>query len=275
MPAPPDSRAPASPHVSIITPTAGRTAFLPALAQCVRSQQLPCEWLVLDDSPTPDAWMQAQAAQDARIRYWHSPEHLTIGAKRNQLIAAARGELIAHFDDDDHYAPGYLAGMVRVLTQQRADLIKLSGFFVYMPGEEFLGYMDLNARTGWHYVLTRGAVDMVRFHEKMQIGADFILFYGFSFVYRRSLYPAIRFEDVDRDEDAGFMRRVVNAGHSAIAVNDAHHQCLHLVHPDSTSRCFARHSLPPFMRQELFPGYAGYPLATNQPSPVMDTTHTG
>lgn len=250
------------PLISIITPTARRAAFLPALARCVQNQQAPWEWLVLDDSPMPDPWMQTLAAHDARVRYWHSRQPLTIGAKRNLLIGAARGEFIAHFDDDDHYAPGYLPEMLRLLTEQRADLVKLSGFFMYMPGTEFLGYMDLNARTGWHYVLTRGAVGMVEFHEKKQIGADFILFYGFSFFYRRGLCADIRFDDIDRDEDANFMRRALQTGHKVIAVDDPHHLCLHVIHPDSTSRCFAAHSLPPFLREELFPGYAGFPLKT-------------
>ena len=94
------------PNVSIITPTANRSAYLPLLYQCVCHQrEIDWEWLVLDDSPHADAWMQNTARDDARVTYIHSPTPLTIGEKRNQLIKQAQYEHIAHFDDDDHYAP--------------------------------------------------------------------------------------------------------------------------------------------------------------------------
>lgn len=247
------------PQVSIITPTWQRQRFLPALARCVQRQQIDWEWLVLDDSPAPDAWMQALAASDARVRYLHAPERMTIGSKRNRLIAAARGELIAHFDDDDHYASHYLHGMAKLLQDNRADLVKLSTFFMYAPTTPFFGYMDLNARTGLHYVLTHGEVSQIEFHEKMQIGADFILFYGFSFVYRRALAEVAGFADINLNDDESFMRRVVEAGRPVIAADDSQRSCLHLVHPASTSRCFSRYSLPPFLLPSLFPEYTGYP----------------
>ena len=248
-----------APLVSIITPTWQRARFLPALARCVQRQRVDWEWLVLDDSQEPDAWMQALAASDPRVRYWHSPARLTIGTKRNQLIAQARGELIAHFDDDDHYAACYLDDMVRLLRERQADLIKLSGFFMYSPEPTFLGYMDLNARVGKHYALERGTISEVEFHEKMQIGADFILFYGFSFVYQRSLCETMAFDDIDINDDESFIRRVVNANRPVIAADDPRRSCLHVVHPNSTSRCFSRYSMPPFLLPTLFPDYEGYP----------------
>ena len=248
-----------SPLVSIITPTYQREPFLPAIARCVLRQQVDWEWLVLDDSPEPSHWMQALAASDARVRYQHSPQRMTIGTKRNRLIEAARGELIAHFDDDDHYASHYLGDMVKLLQDSHADLIKLSAFFMYAPTAPFFGYMDLNARVGLHYVLTGGEVSQVEFHEKMQIGADFILFYGFSYVYRKALFDVSNFDDIDLRDDESFIRRVVETGHQVIAADDTRRSCLHLVHPASTSRCFSRHSMPAFLLPQLFPEYEGYP----------------
>ena len=248
------------PLVSIITPTYQRERFLPSIAGCVLRQQVDWEWLVLDDSPVPNAWMQALAAGDPRIRYQHSAVRMTIGCKRNRLIEDARGELIAHFDDDDHYASHYLADLVRLLQERRADLIKLSAFFMYAPTTSFFGYMDLNARVGLHYVLTGSEVSQLEFHEKQQIGADFILFYGFSYVYRRALLQVSGFDDIDLRDDESFIRRVVDAGHQVIAVDDKQRSCLHLVHPSSTSRCFSRYSMPAFLLPQLFPEYDGYPV---------------
>ncbi|MDR5752666.1 MULTISPECIES: hypothetical protein [unclassified Caballeronia] len=59
----------------------------------------------------------------------------------------------------------------------------------------FFGYMDLNAKTGTHSMLGGATVEQVEFHDKQQIGADFILFYGFSYVYRRRLMKLWPFDD--------------------------------------------------------------------------------
>ncbi|WP_345811728.1 glycosyltransferase family A protein [Paraburkholderia sp. PREW-6R] len=249
---------PMRPHVSIITPTAHREHLLPAIARCVLRQRVEWEWLILDDSAQPSAYLQALASTDARIRYFHSPARMSIGAKRNFLVAESRGCVIAHFDDDDHYAPHYLAHMLATMQESHADLIKLSGFFMYAPHTQFFGYMDLNAKVGLHYELSGRTVSHIEFHEKMQIGADFILFYGFSYVYDKARAAISAFDDVDLYDDESFIRRVVNAGRKVIAVDDPQASCLHLVHPASTSRCFSRHSMPSFLLPTLFPCYEGF-----------------
>jgi len=47
---------------------------------------------------------------------------LTLGHKRNQLIQLASGEIVAHFDDDNLYAPEYLSTMVEALYESKAQL---------------------------------------------------------------------------------------------------------------------------------------------------------
>jgi glycosyltransferase involved in cell wall biosynthesis len=253
-----------SPDVSIITPTANREAFLPLIARCVARQQVNWEWLVLDDSPQPSAFMQQLAQSDARVRYYWSKEPMTIGAKRNWLVAESRADVIAHFDDDDHYASQYLSNMTKLLRDNDAALMKLSTFWMYAPHTQFLGYMDLNARVGLHYELRGKSVGTVTFHEKMQIGADFILFYGFAYVYRKALLETARYDDVNIGEDESFIRRVVEAGGNVLAAEDTQASCLHLIHPASTSRCFSRYAVPRFLLPKLFPEYEGYPLPVEE-----------
>jgi hypothetical protein len=74
--------------------------------------------------------------------------------------------------------PHYLSDMVTLMEDSRADLTKLSAFSMYAPRTQFFGYMDLKAKVGHHHQLTGGSASPIEFHEKMQIGADFILFYG-------------------------------------------------------------------------------------------------
>jgi glycosyltransferase involved in cell wall biosynthesis len=250
-----------SPTVSIITPTGNREPFLPAIWRCIERQRVAWEWLILDDSPQPSEFLRALSQTDGRVRYYWSKTRMSIGAKRNFLVNESRGALIAHFDDDDHYASHYLAGMVRMLEDNGADLTKLATFWMYAPHTQFFGYMDLNARVGLHYVLTGNSVATVEFHDKMKIGADFILFYGFSYVYRKALFDVARFDEVDLCEDESFIRRIVEAGRTVLAADDKQASCLHLIHPASTSRCFSRYSMPAFTLPKMFPEYEGYPLA--------------
>ena len=55
----------------------------------------------------------------------------TLGAKRNRLAAEATGDVLAHFDDDDLYAPEYIATMVGAMEREGADFVKLSAWLVH------------------------------------------------------------------------------------------------------------------------------------------------
>ena len=243
-------------NVSLITPTANRSHYLPVLYDCICQQRaVNWEWLVFDDTPQPDAWMMQLAQTDTRITYIHSATPVSIGEKRNELIEHAQYDYIAHFDDDDHYAPDYLRVMVGNLVDNQADLIKLSVFYLRAPTQNFFGYMDLTAKTGHHYILNREEIEHVVFHDKMQIGADFIVFYGFSYVYRREIGLRYPFEAVSFCEDEFFTKALLKANCAVITMPDTDGLCLHLVHAGSSSRCFSRYYLPNHLLPVVFPNY--------------------
>src|SRR6266542_5244313 len=103
----------AEPLVSCIMPTCNRRAFVPrAIAYFLRQDYAECELLVVDDGA--DAVADLVPA-DPRVRYLRLPGPRSLGAKRNACVAAARGGLIAHWDDDDWYAPDRLARQVDFL----------------------------------------------------------------------------------------------------------------------------------------------------------------
>eukprot|EP00913_Durusdinium_trenchii_P024557 g23054.t1 len=70
-------------------------------------------------------------------------DDLSIGVKRNIGVHAASGDLIAHFDDDDLYAPGYLA----MSHFDGAAALKLSSWYVGNAEVGAFGYCDA-ARLG-------------------------------------------------------------------------------------------------------------------------------
>jgi glycosyltransferase involved in cell wall biosynthesis len=140
-----------SPAVSIITPTFNRPALLAAQAAIVRAQSMQdFEWLILDDSPQPCAYFADLV--DSRIRYHHlAAAPMLVSAKRNWLCERAKAPVIAQFDDDDYYAPGYLATMLAQLKETGADITKLSAWFVYSAQLKRLGYWDTANMLGLHF----------------------------------------------------------------------------------------------------------------------------
>lgn len=145
--------------VSIITPTTeSRERFLQMLQYDINQQTYPeIEWLV-DASPD-----------------------LSIGEKRNRLCARANGQYIAHFDDDDHYDPAYLAAAVHHLETTGADVTGLCA--AYFVGDNQY----------WEYQYTG--------RQPYVIGSGML--------YRRSAWEQNPFKDMSEGEDMHFL---ANAG---------------------------------------------------------------
>ena len=241
------------PLVSIITPTYERAWFLEETAGWVRAQTYAnYEWLVLDDSRDPSAALTANT--DNRIRYRHVRKRMTIGEKRNQLIADARGEIIAHFDDDDYYAPNYLERMVDLLGSRGADFVKLSGYYLYDLRHDFFGYWALRNAAGLQFGCY---ANVLRVHvvgaEEAATLADNYLGYGFSYVYRRSLCDRARFADANLREEPAFIDAIRSRA-KIHCVDDEVGLALHLLHLQSTSACHPQYRLPGFLLSRIFPG---------------------
>lgn len=96
-----------TPLVSCIMPTRNRRAFVPRAVDCFRRQDHPArELVIVDDGDDPIASLVRDlAGDDPAITYHRLPHPLPLGPKRNLAVSLARGELIAHWDDDDWSAP--------------------------------------------------------------------------------------------------------------------------------------------------------------------------
>jgi glycosyltransferase involved in cell wall biosynthesis len=239
------------PLVSIITPTFEREHLLERALRGVREQTYPhIEWLLLDDSPNPSRVMAG--VSDARIRYIHSAQRLSIGEKRNRLAAGARGEFIAHFDDDDYYAPRYLETMIGSLERNRADFGNLNSWYVYDLRHEFFGYCDLRQITGPHYLCYADRVRLENFTaDNNGHLADNYLGYGFTYVYRKRVWEAAPFPEVSWGEDLPFARAAA-ARFPMLSFGDQSGLVLHVLHPKSSSSCFPQYHLPAFLVPLIF-----------------------
>ena len=238
--------------VSVITPTHNRNRFLRQALRHFRSQDhREIEWLIFDDS-TEDAAPLDTGGQK-NIHYSRVSGKLPIGTKRNILIEQARGEFIVQFDDDDYYSPHYVSHMVAALEERRADLINLRGWFFYDLPSRFFGYWDLTQKTGPHYCCSNSGVSLVFLSDGNNQGFETNhLGFGFSYAFRRSVWEAVPFPDIDWNEDGAFASRA-QADFVVDGIHDTSGLCLHYLHPGSTSRCFPQHRLPGFLFSQLFP----------------------
>jgi len=269
-----------APRVSIVTPSYGRQGWLLRLWPLIQAQTFPdWEWLVFDDTPTPCAPLHALAARaGSRVRYLHSRERFSIGEKRNVMVGMAAGELVAHFDDDDYYGPTYLARMITVLngrdgggTEEGADFVTLSGWFLYHQPSQAFGYWDCTRAEGRAERWSRRGIDPVENESgdptlAAQVRANRLGF-GFSYLYRRAVWLAQPFPTVNSGEDTPFAESAA-ARFRYRDLPDTDGLCLHILHGANSSRCQPQYRMPLFLLERLF----GPDIASHLTPPKEDGT---
>lgn len=125
------------PHISVILATRDRPRFLPLALACYQRQTWPStdrELIVVDDGNQHPVAETAVAAVGGRLL--RVPPGTPLGSKLNAGIATARGRFIQKMDDDDWYAPSFLAEMQATITQAwqdrcRPTLLFLSPFLFF------------------------------------------------------------------------------------------------------------------------------------------------
>ncbi|MFL6227742.1 MAG: glycosyltransferase [Pyrinomonadaceae bacterium] len=163
---------------SCIMPTADRRAFVArAVEYFLRQEYAAKELIVVDDGV--DAVADLMPA-DERVRYFRLDKKLTVGAKRNFACEQARGDVIAHWDDDDWHAPRRLSYQVAELSRAGADVCGIRTLLFY----------DVRDRHAWQYVYPASRKAWVS---------------GSSLCYRRAFWVKNRFREINVGEDARFV----------------------------------------------------------------------
>ncbi|WP_414462445.1 glycosyltransferase family 2 protein [Hyphomicrobium sp. DY-1] len=237
--------------ISIITPTENREAFLPAIWDCVKSQSIQdFEWLIHDGSPQPSVALSA--ITDPRVRYIHSTQPMSLGAKRNVLVGSAVGDTIIHMDDDDYYAPEYIEAMLTLLVQSNADIVKLYGFYLYHQASQRFAYWDLEHTFPFHYLLHPRRPDTPV--GLRMVGAKEAWGYGFSYVYHRRVWDKRKFPDQGHGEDQVFADAAIAEFRHA-GMQDRQQLAVHVIHTSNTSVSFPQQLLPADFHQTYFQGF--------------------
>ena len=247
-----------APAVSIITPTFNRHALLRTQHRLLQAQsRQDFEWLILDDGPEPCSYFAGLS--DPRIRYHHlAGPKMLVSAKRNWLCERAKAPAIAQFDDDDYYAPQYLATMLARLDESRADITKLSAWFVYSAQLKRLGYWDTAHALGLHFTFGPEPVLNAFFNQTVPDNMkNNYAGYGFSYVFKKSMWETAPFPHVEYASDFGFVSAAMARGCRLDHFADTEGLCLHILRRDNMSKSFPQYLLPDFMMEQLFPANLG------------------
>ncbi|HEY2116671.1 MAG TPA: glycosyltransferase [Candidatus Angelobacter sp.] len=174
------------PLISCVMPTFNRRSFIPLALQCFRTQTYPRKELVVIDDGTDAVADLLEGVED--VKYRRLARRLTIGAKRNLACREAQGEFIAHWDDDDWYAPSRLELQVAPLLAGTADLTGFTNRFVLeMPGGQFWSTAD-------------------ELHRRMFVGDV----HGGTLLFRKSLLSEnVRYPESNLAEDAVLIQQAM------------------------------------------------------------------
>lgn len=182
--------------VTALCLTRNRREWLPRAIECFLAQtHAEKEMLIVADG----LMVNDLVPIGAPIAVVYAPEMMTIGAKRNLGCDMARGEIVAHWDDDDHSAPGRLADQVARLAD---------------TGKAVTAYHSMKFTDGRDWWLYEGIENFVGV--------------GTSLCYRRDWQLAHPFPPRQLSEDGAFVQAAVSAREFVTATaGDLMHATIH------------------------------------------------
>ena len=129
------------PLVSCLMVTRGQLFPSRFAVDCFRSQSWPeRELLLVCDAPGTPIEAYCRALGDSRIRIVVPDGHgASLGALRNLSLAAARGDWICQWDDDDLYHPQRLELGMLMLQSMQAEALFLSRWLLWSPAARRIG----------------------------------------------------------------------------------------------------------------------------------------
>jgi glycosyltransferase involved in cell wall biosynthesis len=185
------------PLISCIMPTRNRRRFVSQAVYYFLRQSYPQrELIVVDDGDDPVGDL---LPDDERIRYLRLGERTSLAAKRNLGCEVARGELIAHWDDDDWMASDRLIRQLEVLNG------------AVLCGAHSLLYYDPFEAAAW----------------RLSPRDDGVRLAGGTLVYRRSLWEACPFDETDGVRCTGLVARALPNGVRSLDAPDLYVGLLH------------------------------------------------
>ena len=123
------------PRFSIIVPTRERAQTLgPCLKTCLDEPYSDVEFVVHDNASTDGTKALVEGLNDPRIRYFRTPERVSMRLNFEAAVRQARGDYLIMFGDDDGLIPGALERLDRATRAGDYDFIAWPTVDYLWPG---------------------------------------------------------------------------------------------------------------------------------------------
>jgi len=123
-------------RITVITPTGDRPLAFALCQQWMRNQtRRPDQWIVVDDGKMP--LTPTPAMQYVRREPAPGEPRITLGLNILKAIDLIRGDLVFIMEDDDYYAPDYIATLVEKLEQQEIVGIGRARYYHISSGQYY------------------------------------------------------------------------------------------------------------------------------------------
>lgn len=150
----------------------------------------------------------AAKVQAASVRVLRQALGASLGALRNASVAAAAGDFVCQWDDDDRYHPERLAVQWQILVQGQADFCFLCDQLHWFPARGELYWDDWN-REAYPLNVVQG-----------------------SLLGRRERMP--RYAELSRGEDTDVLLKILRQGSAIARVRDAGWSSIYVYHGANT-----------------------------------------
>jgi glycosyltransferase involved in cell wall biosynthesis len=191
----------------------------------------------------PSNFWENKSKQHIDITYIHSDIKHTIGHKRNEMIEKSTTEYIAHFDDDDIYLPTYLEHMIKEIGD--CYLCKLTTWLNYTSDSfifrDRLQLLKIDKNGGAFYYRKHNLTEDETHH----------LHFGFSYIYKKSIYPDIKYDNVCFNEDTPFAEKIRNKYKIKLIETIEEPRVIHIQHTGNTSLCHPNYNIPESIKKYI------------------------
>ncbi|RKQ36424.1 glycosyltransferase family protein [Kocuria tytonis] len=133
----------------------------------------------------------AVRASGLRVTTVTADASLTLGECLNLAVAHATGDVLSKMDDDDHYAPRYLADLLDALSYANADVVGKQAHYMHVESQD---------------------ATLLRFPWREHRYTDFVM--GPTITGYRHVFHQIPFQRRSTGEDTSFLAAVRHAGYT-------------------------------------------------------------
>lgn len=122
------------PKISVVLPVHNRADVLPrAIGSVIQQDLADIELIVVDDGSADDSARIAEGFGDPRVRLIRLEQNRGGNVARNEGVRAAKAQLIAFLDSDDHYLPNKLSFAVAEFDRRPALGLLVDSFIKVQP----------------------------------------------------------------------------------------------------------------------------------------------